>query len=69
MALLRQKFGESSLVKKVEARCKDMERQLFGLRSLWDKSQKLYTLQRGLGLGATVWTEPKTTGDFVHACA
>ena len=67
MALLRQKFGESSLVKKVEARRKDMERQWFGLRSLWDKSQNLSMLQQGLGLGATVWTEPKTTGDFVHA--
>lgn len=65
MLLLLQKFGKLSLVKKVESRSEDMEKQWLGLRSLWDRSQRLPTQQQGLGLGASIWTPKKKTCDFV----
>ena len=65
LLLLQEKFGQSSLVKKVEARAADMQKQWLGLRFLWDRSERRPAWQQGLGLGATVWTEPKKTCDFV----
>ena len=65
LLLLQEKFGQSSLVKKVEARAADMQTQWLGLRLLWDRSERRPAWQQGLGLGATVWTEPKKTCDFV----